>query len=76
MRVVVWNETDVQSMTVPHRMKSITFDGCTFKGNWLQNGAVGVDSMTFTGCTFEKYENTEKPGNSNPIWIQNMGTAT
>ena len=73
MRVVVWNEAGVQSMTVPHRMRSITFDGCTFKGNWLQNGAVGVDSMTFTGCTFEKYENTAKPGNSNPIWIQNMG---
>ena len=73
MRVVVWNEAGVQSMTVPHRMRSITFDGCTFKGNWLQNGAVGVDSMTFTGCTFEKYENTAKPGNSYPIWIQNMG---
>lgn len=81
MAMSMWTESPVQSMTVPHRLASVTFNGCTFKGNWLQNGAFGADEMTITGCTFEKYENTAAPhsdgfdckNNSNPIWIQNMG---
>lgn len=81
MAMSMWTENGVQSMTVPHRLASVTFNGCTFKGNWLQNGAFGADKMTITGCTFEKYENTAAPhsdgfdckNNSNPIWIQNMG---
>ena len=80
MAMSMWTESHVQSMTVSHRLASVTFNGCTFKGNWLQNGAFGVDKMTITGCTFEKHENTAgiKNGfncknNSNPIWIQNMG---
>ena len=81
MAMSMWTENGVQSMTVPHRLASVTFNGCTFKGNRLQNGAFGADKMTITGCTFEKYENTAAPhsdgfdckNNSNPIWIQNMG---
>ena len=80
MAMSMWTESHVQSMTVSHRLASVTFNGCTFKGSWLQNGAFGVDKMTITGCTFEKHENTAgiKNGfncmnNSNPIWIQNMG---
>lgn len=80
MAMSMWTESHVQSMTVSHRLASVTFNGCTFKGNWLQNGAFGADEMTITGCTFEKHENTAgiKNGfncknNSNPIWIQNMG---
>lgn len=81
MAMSMWTESNVQSMTVPHRLASVTFKGCTFKGNWLQNGAFGADGMTITGCTFEKHENaagTNSDGfncknNSNPIWIQNMG---
>ena len=80
MPMSMWTESNVQSMTVPHRLASVTFNGCTFKGNWLQNGAFGADEMTITGCTFEKYENTAAinsdgfncKNNSNPIWIQNM----
>lgn len=81
MAMSMWTESHVQSMTVSHRLASVTFNGCTFKGNWLQNGAFGADEMTITGCTFEKYENTaginsagfDCKNNSNPIWIQNMG---
>lgn len=81
MAMSMWTESHVQSMTVSHRLASVTFKGCTFKGNWLQNGAFGADEMTITGCTFEKYENTaginsagfDCKNNSNPIWIQNMG---
>ena len=81
MAMSMWTESQVQSMTVSHRLASVTFNGCTFKGNWLQNGAFGADEMTITGCTFEKYENTagtnsdgfDCTNNSNPIWIQNMG---
>ena len=81
MAMSMWTESHVQSMTVSHRLASVTFNGCTFKGNWLQNGAFGADEMTITGCTFEKHENTAGinsdgfncMNNSNPIWIQNMG---
>lgn len=80
MAMSMWTESHVQSMTVSHRLASVTFNGCTFKGNWLQNGAFGADEMTITGCTFEKHENTagikngfDCKNNSNPIWIQNMG---
>ena len=81
MAMSMWTESHVQSMTVSHRLASVTFNGCTFKGNWLQNGAFGADKMTITGCTFEKYENTaginsagfDCKNNSNPIWIQNLG---
>ena len=70
-----------------HKVASLTFNGCTFNGNWLQNGdgnmgqAASSDKMSFVGCTFNKYENAaginsdgfNTKNNSNPIWIQNMG---
>ena len=81
MAVGVWSEAGVQSMTVPHRVASVTFHSCTFNGNWLQNGAIGADEMIMKNCTFNKYENTagiksdgfDTKNNSNPVWIQNMG---
>ena len=81
MAVGVWSEAGVQSMTVPHRVASVAFHGCTFNGNWLQNGAIGADEMIMKNCTFNKYENTagiksdgfNTKNNSNPVWIQNMG---
>ena len=81
MAMSMWTESGVQSMTVPHRIASVTFDGCTFNGNWIQNGAFGADEMVVKNCTFNKYENTaginsdgfNNKHNSNPIWIQNMG---
>ena len=81
MVVGVWSEAGVQSMTVPHRVASVTFHSCTFNGNWLQNGAIGADEMVMKNCTFNKYENTaginsdgfDTKNNSNPIWIQNLG---
>ena len=81
MAVGVWSEAGVQSMTVPHRVASVTFHSCTFNGNWLQNGAIGADEMIMKNCTFNKYENTagiksdgfNTKNNSNPVWIQNMG---
>ena len=81
MAVGVWSEAGVQSMTVPHRVASVTFHSCTFNGNWLQNGAIGADEMVMKNCTFNKYENTaginsdgfDTKNNSNPIWIQNLG---
>ena len=60
-------------MTVPHRVASVTFDGCTFNGNWIQNGAFGADEMVVKNCTFNVHENTGYKNNSNPIWIQNLG---
>ena len=81
MAVGVWSEAGVQSMTVPHRVASVAFHGCTFNGNWLQNGAIGADEMIMKNCTFNKYENTagiksdgfNTKNNSNPVWIQNLG---
>ena len=81
MAMSMWTESRVQSMTVTHRVASVTFDGCTFNGNWIQNGAFGADEMVIKNSTFNKYENTagvnsdgfDNKNNSNPIWIQNMG---
>ena len=81
MAMSMWTESHVQSMTVAHRVASVTFDRCTFNGNWIQNGAFGADEMVVKNCTFNKYENTaginsdgfNNKNNSNPIWIQNMG---
>ncbi|MDD7157462.1 MAG: right-handed parallel beta-helix repeat-containing protein [Firmicutes bacterium] len=81
MSMSVWNETGVQSMTVAHRIEKIVFDGCTFKGNWLQNGNVGAKEMVINNCKFALHENEggiaadgfNNKNNSNPIWIQNMG---
>ena len=81
MAMSMWTESGVASMTVPHRVASVTFDGCTFNGNWIQNGAFGADEMVVKKCTFNKYENTaginsdgfNNKNNSNPIWIQNLG---
>ena len=73
MAMSMWTESRVQSMTVSHRLASVTFNGCTFKGNWLQNGAFGADEMTINSCTFNLHENAINKNNSNPIWIQNMG---
>lgn len=81
MAMSMWTESNVASMTVPHRVASVTFDGCTFNGNWIQNGAFGADEMVVKNCTFNKYENTaginsdgfNNKNNSNPIWIQNLG---
>ena len=81
MAMSMWTEPSVQSMTVPHRIASVTFNGCTFNGNWIQNGAFGADEMVVKNCTFNEYENTaginsdgfNNKNNSNPIWIQNMG---
>ena len=60
-------------MTVAHRIASVTFDGCTFNGNWIQNGAFGADEMVIKNSTFANYKNTVKANSSSPIWIQNMG---
>lgn len=81
MAMSMWTEPNVASMTVPHRVASVTFDGCTFNGNWIQNGAFGADEMVVKNCTFNQYENTaginsngfDNKNNSNPIWIQNLG---
>ena len=81
MAMSMWTESGVASMTVPHRVTSVTFDSCTFNGNWIQNGAFGADEMVVKNCTFNKYENTaginsdgfNNKNNSNPIWIQNLG---
>ena len=73
MAMSMWTETRVQSMTVPHRIASVTFDGCTFNGNWIQNGAFGADEMVIKNSTFNIHENVGYKNNSNPVWIQNMG---
>ena len=73
MAMSMWTESHVASMTVPHRVASVTFDGCTFNGNWIQNGAFGADEMVVKNCTFNVHENTGYKNNSNPIWIQNLG---
>ena len=73
MAMSMWTESHVASMTVPHRVASVTFDGCTFNGNWIQNGAFGADEMVVKNCTFNVHENTVYKNNSNPIWIQNLG---
>ena len=71
MMVSMWTESGVQSMTVAHRVASVTFDSCTFNGNWLQGGDIGTKELVIKNSTFNKYENTAKPNNSNPIWVQN-----
>ena len=73
MAMSMWTEPNVASMTVPHRVTSVTFDSCTFNGNWIQNGAFGADEMVVKNCTFNVHENTGYKNNSNPIWIQNLG---
>ena len=73
MAMSMWTESHVQSMTVAHRIASVTFDGCTFNGNWIQNGAFGADKMVVKNCTFNVHNNAVNPNNSNPIWIQNLG---
>ena len=73
MAMSMWTESHVASMTVPHRVASVTFDSCTFNGNWIQNGAFGADEMVVKNCTFNVHENTGYKNNSNPIWIQNLG---
>ncbi|MBU5458749.1 S-layer homology domain-containing protein, partial [Oscillibacter sp. MSJ-31] len=73
MAMSMWTESHVQSMTVAHRLASVTFNSCTFNGNWLQNGAFGANEMTINSCTFNLHENAINKNNSNPIWIQNMG---
>ena len=73
MAMSMWTESRVQSMTVTHRVASVTFDGCTFNGNWIQNGAFGADEMVIKNSTFNIHENVGYKNNSNPVWIQNMG---
>ena len=73
MAMSMWTESYVQSMTVPHRIASVTFNGCTFNGNWIQNGAFGADEMVIKNSTFNIHENAGYKNNSNPVWIQNMG---
>ena len=71
MMVSMWSEKGVQSMTVAHRIANVTFDGCTFNGNWIQGGDIGTNELVIKNSTFNKYENTAKPNNSNPVWVQN-----
>ena len=73
MAMSMWTESHVQSMTVTHRVASVTFDGCTFNGNWIQNGAFGADEMVIKDSIFNIHENVGYKNNSNPVWIQNMG---
>ena len=73
MAMSMWTESHVQSMTVTHRVASVTFDGCTFNGNWIQNGAFGADEMVIKDSTFNIHENVGYKNTSNPVWIQNMG---
>lgn len=73
MSMSMWTESHVQSMTVAHRVASVTFDGCTFNGNWIQNGAFGADELVIKNAVFNLYENKAYKNNSNPIWIQNLG---
>lgn len=73
MAMSMWTESHVQSMTVTHRVASVTFDGCTFNGNWIQNGAFGADEMVIKDSAFNIHENVGYKNNSNPVWIQNMG---
>ena len=71
MAVNVWTES-FQSAVADHRITSVTFNKCTFNGNWIQNGQVGADEMIIKACTFNVHENTAYKNNSNPIWIQNL----
>ncbi len=71
MMVSMWTEAGVQSMTVAHHIASVTFDGCTFNGNWIQGGDTCVKELIIKNSTFNKYENTADKNQSNPIWIQN-----
>lgn len=73
MAMGVWTEPGVASMSVPHRIASVTFDGCTFNGNWRQDGSFGSDKMVIRNSTFNVHENTAYANNSNPIWISQMG---
>ena len=71
MAMSMWTEAGVQSMTVAHRIASVTFDGCTFNGNWIQGGDIGTKELVIKNSTFNKYENTADANQSNPIWVQN-----
>ena len=81
MSMAMWTESGVQSMTVAHRIAKVTFDGCTFEGNWLQNGNLGAEEMVIKNSKFALRENEgginadgfNNKNNSNPIWIQNIG---
>ena len=72
MAMSVWTES-FQSTVVDHRVASVTFTGCTFNGNWIQNGKFGAEKLSIQNCTFNTHENTGYKNNSNPIWIQNLG---
>ena len=72
MAMGVWSES-FQSTVVDHKLAGITFDGCTFNGNWIQNGAIGAGELVIKNSTFNVHENAGYKGNSNPIWIQNLG---
>ncbi len=72
MSMLIWNES-VSSSVVSHRIASVTFDGCTFNGNWMQNGYFVSEDMVIKNSTFNVHENAIYSKNSNPIWIQGMG---
>ena len=62
-----WNQPD--SFSIDHSVRSVTFDGCTFDGVWLQNGGFETKSLTIKNCVFNKYDNGN---NSNPLWFTNI----
>ena len=77
-----WEENlSYDPLLVMHSVNSLVFSGCTFNGNWIQNGNLLTNNtasnanLTFKNCTFNVHENTGDKNNSNPIWIQNMGQA-
>lgn len=72
MSLGTWGES-FQSTSRTHRLAKVTFKGCTFNGNWIQNGYFCIDEMVINGSTFNVYKNTKSKNNSNPIWIQNTG---
>ncbi len=72
MSMLIWSES-VSASVVPHRIASVTFDGCTFNGNWMQNGYFVSEEMVIKNSTFNVHENAIYSKNSNPIWIQGMG---
>lgn len=72
MSLGTWGES-FQSTSRSHRLAKVTFKGCTFNGNWIQNVSFGADEMVINGSTFNVYKNTKSKNNSNPIWIQNTG---
>ena len=61
---------------MPHMIKEVIFDNCTFNALWFQNGSFGTKQITIKDSTFNKHENSVSAGNTNPLWFKNIGQTT